>query len=1020
MKPKADFFLPRLAIRRPVTVTMALLASMVIGWIAYQRIPLQLLPSGFTPPFLYVSIPTVPSTPSDIEADIVQPVESILRTVRNVKTVRSRAETNSAGFFVAFADGTDMTGAYNQVRDRLERVKPELPEEAGRHIIWKFDPDEDPLMFIGARIKGEVPDSDHVIEHQLVRPLERLPEVSRVDTMGLNPMEILVEIDDKRANAAGVSVAEIITRLQNDNFTMSAGIVEAGDSRYPLRVLGRIDDLEDLRSLPIGGGMRLSDIARVDAVRPDRAEIYRVNGEPGYILAIYKESSQNTVATAESIREALKLLAPQPESDIEIEVFFDQGEVIEGSLSNLTETALWGGLFAIIILFLFLRRARMTFITATAIPLSLLMTITVMYFTDSSLNALSLMGLMLSVGMVVDNSIVVTEAIQRRRAEGESIYSAAAGGAAEVGLAIVVATSTTIVVFLPMVLMSGSETISFYLGKIGYPVCIALVASLVVSLIFIPLAITWMDTDEPPPTVAVIEWIQDGYARALRWCLGHRSTAVIVAIGLMSSIAIPNDAMTRTDKLEANINDIRIFFDFEPAVTFDERYDRLKKYEEWIVENHEDLEVRTWMTRMGGMWGRPQMRLFLEGVDDRELSREEVIEKIREGFPHYSGSDWRIGWSAPGTDQKVTVDVEGPDPERLGEFAELIALRLRTLDGADDVIVGEDDARALELRYFVEEEAAQRTGVNPLMIGGAIDYALRGRRIGDVRYQERDVPLWVRTDPVSTQSKAALDNLALPSPIGGPGIPIGDVTNTEIAPGYNEIEKVNGQTRVEIQVLTTREDLETLGEEIDAILSQVELPRGYGVAKGQRFANLQSDAEDRNFALFMAIVFVFLLMGVLFESFVLPFVIILSIPFAFLGVYWTLYVTGTPFDVMAGVGLIILVGIVVNNAIVLVDRVNVLIEERENREEALIEAGRVRLRPIVMTALTTICGLIPMAIGSSAIVGVPYAPLGRTVIGGLLASTVLTLFVVPIFYTLIDDLRNFVVSTIRGRSSDLV
>jgi HAE1 family hydrophobic/amphiphilic exporter-1 len=853
-----------------------------------------------------------------------------------------------------------------------------------------------------------------VIEHELVRPLERLPEVSRVDTMGLNPMEIRVEVDDKRANAAGVSVAQIIERLQNDNFTMSAGIVEAGDARYPLRVLGRLDDLESLRSLPIGGGMRLSDIARVEAVRPEQEEIYRVNGEPGYILAIYKESSQNTVATAEAIRVALDRIAPQPNSDIELNVFFDQGDVIEGSLANLTETALWGGLFAIIILFLFLRRARMTFVTATAIPLSLLITVTVMYFTDSSLNALSLMGLMLSVGMVVDNSIVVTEAIQRRRAEGQSIVAAAAGGASEVGLAIVVATSTTIVVFLPMVLMSGSETISFYLGKIGYPVCIALVASLVVSLIFIPLAITWLDTEEPPPSVAIIEWVQDSYATSLRWCLNHRSTAVIVAVGLMASIAIPNKEMTRTDKLEANINDIRIFFDFEPAVTFDERYARLKDYEAWIVEHREELEVRTWMTRMGGMWGRPQMRLFLEGVDDRELSRDEVIEKIRAGFPHYSGSDWRIGWSAPGTDQKVTVDVEGPDPERLGEFAQLIALRLRTLDDINDVIVGEDDARALELRYYVNEEAAQRTGVNPLMIGGAIDYALRGRRIGDVRYQERDIPLWVRTDPTSTASKAALDNLALPSPIGGPGIPIGDVTSTEIAPGYNEIEKVNGQTRVEIQVLTTREDLDRLGEEIDAILSQVELPRGYGVAKGQRFANLQSDAEDRNFALFMAIVFVFLLMGVLFESFVLPFVIILSIPFAFLGVYWTLYVTGTPFDVMAGVGLIILVGIVVNNAIVLVDRVNVLIAERDDREEALIEAGRVRLRPIVMTALTTICGLIPMAIGSSAIVGVPYAPLGRTVIGGLLASTVLTLFVVPIFYTLIDDLRRSVVGVVSG------
>lgn len=1002
------FFLPRAAVARPVTVTMLLVASIVIGLVAYDRIPLQLLPAGFTPPFLFVTVPTIPTTPSDVERDIVEPVEDILRTVRNVQRVRSRAEQNNAGFFVQFADGTNMDVAYNQVRDRLERVRPQLPPEAERWMIWKFDPQEDPLMFIGARVVDANEDPDLVLDQALIRPLERLPEVSRVDTMGLKPLNVVVEVDDKRANAAGVSVAQIIQTLQEDNFTMSAGVVDDGAGRYPLRVLARITDVTELEQLPIGGGLALGDVAKVTLDRGNDQQIYRINGSSGYVLAIYKESTENTVATAEAIRAAMdELLAEGDGQRLEVDVFFDQGKLIEGSLSQLLSTAMWGGLFAIIILFGFLRRARMTIVTAAAIPLSMLMTLTAMYFWGASLNALTLMGFMLSVGMVVDNSIVVTESIQRRRMLGEPIRIAAPAGAAEVGLAIVVATSTTVVVFLPMVLMSGSETISFYLGHIGFPVCAALIASLVVSLVFIPLSLVWLDTDEAPPTVAAIEKVQDAYARALAWCLRHRSTSVLVIVLLMASIAYPSQHMRRTDRLEANVNDVRVRFDFDPATTWEERVERLSEYEAWVEDHRDEIEVRTWMTKMGGLWGRPEIRIFMKPVEERSKERREIVDYIQDNMPHLSGSTWKIGWGSPGVQQRVTVDVEGPDSARLAEVAEAAAVRLKRIEGVIGVMVGEDDARALELHYEVDDDAAQRTGVSPIMIGGAIDYALRGRRVGEIDYRGESLDLWIQTAAETTQSRETLDNLALPSPLGGPGIPIGDLTRTKIAPGYNEIVHVDGRSQTEIQIITNREDLGALGNEIDNVLAGIEMPRGYGLEKGSRFRSLQSDAEDREFALALAIVFVFLLMGILFESFVLPFVIVLSIPFAFLGVYWSLLLTDTTFDVMAGVGLIILVGIVVNNAIVLVDRVNILIAQEGDREEALIEAGRVRLRPIAMTALTTIGGLIPMAIGASEIVGVPYAPLGRTVIGGLLASTVLTLFVVPIFYTLVDDLRRW-------------
>jgi len=1004
-----NFFLPALAVRRPVTVAMLLVASIVVGAIALSRITLQLLPSGFTPPFLYVTIPTVPTTPADVEREIVRPVESILRTVRNVQRIRSKAETTNANFALQFADGTDMTNAYNQVRDRLARVQPELPAEVQRFVIWKFDPDEDPLMFIGAKLLNQEGEPDVLIRQNLIQPLERLPQVSRVDVMGLRPIEIVVEVDDKRANAAGVSVAQLVQTLQNDNFTLSAGTIDQAEGRYPLRVLAKIEDLKQLRELPIAGGLLLQDIAEVKVHRANEKEVYRIDGSEGYIIAVYKESQENTVDAARVVRETLAGLAG-PQSQVKADIFFDQGEVIEGSLYNLAETAFFGGLLAIIILFFFLRRARMTLVTAVAIPLSLLITITVMYFVGVTLNALSLMGLMLSVGMVVDNSIVVTEAIQRRRMLGEPIHIAAPRGAGEVGLAIIVATSTTIVVFLPMVLMSGSETIKFYLGEIGFPVCISLTASLLVSLVFIPLASTWIDTETSVATVPAVEKLQDLYARSLSWCLHNRGTSVLF-IGLcLGSLAIPMKSIKQTDKVEANINDVRIFFEFESTMTYDEKLRLLDQYEKWVEANHEDLEVRTWMTRMGGQWGNPQFRLFLKEASERDLSREEVIQKIRDGLPQLPGSDWRIGWGGAGQEQSVTVDIEGPDTERLAEIGRAVAVRLATIDDVMNVLVGEDDARATELQYTMDADLGQRLGVSPLMVGGAIDYALRGRRTGTLNYQGQDVPLWIRNRADSTTTRADLENISIPSPFGGPGMPIGILAQGEVKPGYNEIKRVNGQARMEIQVLTTRDDLKVLGQEIDRVLAGVELPRGYNIRKGERFIALAQESRDRQFALGMAIIFVFLLMGILFESFVLPFVIILSIPFAFLGTYWILYLTGTPFDVMAGVGLIILVGIVVNNAIVLVDRVNIMIRNSEDRHTALVEAGRIRLRPITMTAMTTIGGLIPMAIGATEIVGVPYAPLGRTVIGGLITATIFTVYVVPIFYTLIDDLRNWVIA----------
>ncbi|MEO1272417.1 MAG: efflux RND transporter permease subunit, partial [Myxococcota bacterium] len=460
-------FLPRLAVQRPVTVIMSFLALLVLGAIAYTQIPLQLLPSGYTPPFLFAQIPTRPAPPKDVEETIAIPMEEVFGTVRNVHRQRTWVRSSSAGFLMEFKEGTDMDEAYNQVRDRIERKLPDLPTETTgrRYFIWKYNPNNDPVFWMGATLPDdlEAEDASFVLENRLVRKLERVPGVSRVEVEGAPGREIYIEIDDKKANAAGIGVYDLIARLQRDNFTLAGGVVEDSGKRYPIRIVARYTDLAQVRAIPIAAnGLTLGDVAKVGYTTTNTQSIYRVNTEKGVILKIFKESQANTVEVCRAVREVIA----HPDAELarfEFIDFFDQGYYIEQSLNNLKETTLWGGLFAVLILYAFLRQVRITSMITLAIPLSLLVTLVVMYFTGSTLNVLSLMGLMLSVGMVVDNAIVVVENIQRARADGLGPKPAAIYGAGEVALAIVVATSTTIVVFLPLILMSGSQTLSFYL-----------------------------------------------------------------------------------------------------------------------------------------------------------------------------------------------------------------------------------------------------------------------------------------------------------------------------------------------------------------------------------------------------------------------------------------------------------------------------------------------------------------------------------------------------------------------------
>ena len=1010
----------RISLERPVTVTTTFLAMLVLGVIAYANIAVELIPSGFTPPFLYVEVPTLRSAPADVEERVAIPIEERLATVRNVDSMSTRIRSNRAAFFLELREGTDMDVAYNQVRDRVDRVLPTLDDGLERYFVWKYNPADEPILWFAVSFEPGT-NASWWIDNLVVPRLDRVPGVSRVEVYGAPHRVVSIEVDDRRSQAAGPGMVGLVERLQQDNFAMSAGVVEDGGLRMPLRLMARFESLDEIETLPIGNGLALDDVAQVQVEDREERAIYRVNQEPSVFLAVYKESTANTVGVGRSVRETIEgELRSDPRLEgFEYAFFFDQGQVIEGSIDNLEATALYGGFFAVVILFYFLRRGSLTVLIAAAIPASLLVTIVVMYFAGRTLNVLSLTGLMLSVGMVVDNSIVVVESIQGRLLAGDSPRRAAYRGAAEVALAIVVATLTTVVVFLPLMLMPGSEMISFYLSQIGMPVCVGLIASLFVSLMLLPLAAAFWLRPSRPRSVPLVRLAQRGYERALRLVIGRRFDAAVVATAIFATLFWVMPQVARTDSSEPNINDFRVFLTMPDEYSWQESVDVLMDYEQALWDAKDELCIDNLLVRMGGQWGRPQLRAFLCDPTEREIERDEIVERALELLPDHPGVSNSLDWSSRGAtaSDALVVRLVGPDTRVLAELGEEAARRLRSVDGVTSVRTEAGDDGDREMHFVVDREKALRFGLSAWSVGGAIDFALRGRELDAFRSGEEELPIIVQGDVSEVDEASELEELRLPSAVGD-DIVLGEVADSVRTSGYGSIDRENRRTILSLTVLSMREDLEGLGADIDGVLDGMAWPRGYSRELGGRFDGIAEDQAQQNAAVTLAIVCVFLLMGVLFESLVLPFSILLSIPFAFVGVYWALFLTGTPFDMMAGVGVIILIGIVVNNAIVLVDRIGELRREGLARAEAIALAGEQRLRPIVMTALTTIFGLIPMALGTSSLIGIPYSPLGRAVIGGLVASTALTLFVVPLVYTVLDDGRSWLMRGIAAVASD--
>ncbi len=1005
-----ESFLAGISLNRPVTVFMVLLSLLVVGVIAYVKIPILLQPEGRSRPFLMIRAGYPNSSPREVEKQITNPIEDMLETVNGIKETFSNSDTNGAFIFVKFDSNTDMDVAYGEVQNRLDRTRSQLPDDLEEIHISHRGPEDTPVMWFGVSMKVNPEDPHYFFKTHILQKIKRIDGVAKVDYGGIDSKEIQIKLNSEKIKAHRVSIYDLVRRLRDSNFTMTGGEVTSKGSIISIRSIGTFDSLEEIRNIPLGkGDLQLSDVATVSYEPPEKDRVYRVNGKKALNAAIYKESTANTVEVCRRLKNLFKeKLKNDPNlGGTDFHIFFNQGELIMGSINTLKKTGLYGGIFAFFILLFFLRRYLMTIIICLAIPLSVFIAITVMYFRGESLNVVSLMGLMLAVGMVVDNAIVLVEGIRQKREEGYSGKEAALRGASDVSLAITTATFTTLVVFLPLLLMFDNAVFRYMMKVFGFPICYALLASLFVALVFIPLISILIPRSGKTKQSRAINkagiWLQ----KTVKWTLDHRVESLMIFLLLFSTTFLANDLLKKTDEMEGNIRNFQFRFIMPDNYTLEETGKIFEKIENIIFKHKEEYDIKDVLTRYRDTEGR--VEVFLESADESDVKVKDAVKDFKELFPDFPGVKMLLGWhksTGSGGDASVTLRLRGKDTKRLLELSETVARRLRTIPSVIDVETDRDRAKD-EAVINVNRKLARKYGISPSVIAQTVAFSIRGTPLPEYRTSEREIDINLRFREKDRETVSQLKDLNVGS-MGGRMIPLNTIADFSIQPGYGEIHHVNKKTTVEIKVDTTKEDMENLYNRIDEKMDEIVFPRGYSWSKGSRYSRMREASQTRQFAWVFSIVFVFLLMGVLFESFVLPLSILFSIPFAFFGAFWSLVITDTPMDMIVGIGMVLLIGIVVNNAIVLVDRINQFRRRGKSRREAILKGTKQRFRPIVMTALTTISGMVPMAIGSSNMVGIPFSPLGRAVIGGLIASTFSTLILLPLFYTFMEDFANLI------------
>jgi HAE1 family hydrophobic/amphiphilic exporter-1 len=1023
--------LPEFAVRRPITIFMLFIGVVLFGALALMRLPVDLMPSFEMP---MVSVVTLyPGAGSeDIEGNVTELIEDSLSTISGVEHVDSVSQNGISAVMVQFAWGTDLTEASSDIRDQLDMLATMLPNDIEPPMLIKMSSTNIPILVMGATAEESFDGLRHIMETEVADPLKAVPGVAEVMVLGGPEREFQVLLDPGRVETMGIPMGQIVQVLAAENLDMPAGDVKIGRSEYTVRVPGKLTTADELKRIVVGQHqgrlVHLADIADVrDAFGEERMKA-RCDDVPGVVFFVSKQSGTNSVTVSNAALATLEEIQEDLPPDVELFTFFDTSDFIGKALRNLRQALMYGAIGVVLVVLFFLRRFRSTVVIGLTIPAALMAALFVMYVAGYTINMVSLMSLAIAIGLVVDAAVVVLENVTRHVESGERVKEASIFAPTEIGQALAASTLTTIVVFVPMLFISNITGVLF--KQMALVVIVTIAMSLFTALTLTPaLSSTFMRKSFDgggqqrrknrffESGERMFARLEERYARVLSAALAHKRRTVVIAI-VIFVVSMGLLGFVKTEFFpHPDSGEIEMTVQLAPGTTLDRTMDVLEELEEFIVAEIPERDYfwtyagetgSGWAVIQGEKEGTHVGRAGLQLVDSTERTRssDEIGNLLRErarSIPSIVKVNVRTGSSiaqfmgmgaAP-----ISVHVKGDDMDEITAVATEIRDRVRGVPGAVDVELDLGDPRP-EFHVLVDRDRAASMGLNTYLVASALRAHVFGVEATKLRERGDQWEVIVRA-PEGERSSVE-DIMALPIPsVTGQMVRLSTVADVEMSVGPTEIRRRDQERIVQVQGRILDRPLGEVSADISDIIEDIEVPPTISVEFGGDVQQQQESFADLGFLLLLAIALVYMVMASQFESFIDPFVVMFSIPFAFVGVVWAFLISNTTLSMTSFLGVIMLMGIVVNNAIVLVDYTNIMRKRGLKLEEAVMTAGRRRLRPVLMTAFTTIFGMLPLALlrytGSEM-----WRPLGVTMVGGLLVSTLVTLVLVPTLYTIFE------------------
>jgi HAE1 family hydrophobic/amphiphilic exporter-1 len=1008
--------LAKFSVKKPVTIAMMILIVIVLGVVSFSKLQIDLLPQ-MELPYVMVQTSYQGAAPEEIENIISKPLEQTLSTVENIEAIISISNEGSSILLMQFAFNTDMDEVMLQIREKVDIIKGFLPDGASSPLTLKMDPNALPIIQLAVSSNGNLHTTQKIAEDVISPRFERIEGIASAGVSGGLEQEVEIMLKEEMIKGYNLSSSYIAQILQAENLNMPGGAVKKGNNELTVRTMGEFKSIEEIRNLTIpltrGGTIRLKDIADVNLKDKEQSSITKLDGKEVVQISIMKQSDANTVNVANVInKEIEKVKAEYP--DLKLVTVFNQADYINLAIDNLINTAAIGGILAIVILLVFLRSFKTTLVIALSIPISIITTFVILYFTDITLNMMTIGGLALGIGMLVDNSIVVLENIYRNRSLGLDAVTASIDGTTEVSMAVTASTLTTVAVFIPIVFTGGLAAIIF--KDFALTIVIALISSLVVALTLVPMLSSKLITVKNLESEEAQEKKHGPlivfYKKVLGLSLRHRFITILLSIAMfvvsvVMVISVGAEFFPATDEGMINV-DVTL-----PAGSDTKEIDNILKEISDSIYNIPEIESVFTSAGGGGIMGLGggsggSINVLLNDLSERDRSAKQISDEIRAIVKDIPGAEISVSESSMvmmGMSQgAISISIKGDDLDTLKNIGDDFKKIIEKVEGTREVASSYEDGIP-QVQIIADRGIASQYGLTTAQIGKAVINTLSGSNVTKYKINGDEIDIVLKGDNIYGESISYLEMLPVETPAGSK-VPLSEVADIRVEKGPVSIMRENQVRVLTVSGSVVGRDIQTVSTEIQGLLKEYNMPYGYNYTFGGEIEQIQETFTDLGLVMLMAIALVYMIIAAQFESLIQPLSIMFSVPLALSGGFIALFIAGLPLNVIGIIGLIILVGVVVNNAIVLVDYINNRRKRGEDRTAAIMKAGPIRIRPIMMTALTTILGLVPMALGIGEGAELTQS-MGVVVIGGLSLSTVLTLIIVPVMYTIFDDISNF-------------